>query len=96
MDGKVDFYRNWKNYKLGFGDVNAEHWLGNQRLSLLTALYERNELRVDVEAFDQTKAFAQYAYFHVGPEKELFALHVGFYNSKSSARKYFTDYVPMK
>ena len=26
MDGSVDFYRNWANYKLGFGDVNAEHW----------------------------------------------------------------------
>lgn len=29
QSGKLDFFRNWKNYTAGFGDINDEFWLGN-------------------------------------------------------------------
>ncbi|KTF78351.1 hypothetical protein cypCar_00033894 [Cyprinus carpio] len=29
QSGKVEFFRNWKNYTAGFGDLNDEFWLGD-------------------------------------------------------------------
>lgn len=31
LNGKTDFYRGWEEYENGFGDLKAEHWLGNLR-----------------------------------------------------------------
>lgn len=28
MNGKVDFYRDWKEYQNGFGYLTEEHWIG--------------------------------------------------------------------
>lgn len=28
MDGTVNFYRPWDQYKMGFGDAAGEYWLG--------------------------------------------------------------------
>ena len=74
MDGSVDFYRNWQNYKLGFGNVNAEHWLGNDKIYELISSHNNNELRFDLEAVDNTKVYAQYSTFRIGDESAKYRL----------------------
>ena len=57
MDGTVDFYRNWANYKLGFGEARSEHWLGNDNIHILTHIHDSNELRIDMESAANEKAY---------------------------------------
>lgn len=61
MDGTEDFYRGWKDYVKGFGDLNGEFWLGLNKIYRLTRNSEMNTtLRVDLEDFDGNKLFAKY------------------------------------
>ena len=47
LDGSVDFYRGWADYKRGFGNLNREFWLGLDKIHRLTKT--KNKLRVDLE-----------------------------------------------
>ena len=35
-DGSVDFSITWADYKFGFGSLNNEFWLGNEKIHQLT------------------------------------------------------------
>ncbi|KAL3062052.1 hypothetical protein OYC64_010050 [Pagothenia borchgrevinki] len=75
MDGSVNFYRPWYDYKTGFGNAAGECWLGLDTLSHLT-LRKNYELLVDMEDFDGNKVFARYSSFSVHSESYGFTLHV--------------------
>ncbi|XP_052386270.1 microfibril-associated glycoprotein 4-like isoform X5 [Carassius gibelio] len=80
MDGTVNFYRPWDQYKRGFGNVEGEYWLGLENMYQLTS-NRTYKLRVDLEDFEGNKAFALYSSFSVGPESDGYKLHVsGFSN----------------
>ncbi|XP_026102984.1 microfibril-associated glycoprotein 4-like [Carassius auratus] len=80
MDGSVNFYRPWDQYKRGFGNVEGEYWLGLENMYQLTS-NRKYMLRVDLEDFDGSKGFALYSSFSVGPEADGYKLHVsGFKN----------------
>ncbi|KAL2099821.1 hypothetical protein ACEWY4_004215 [Coilia grayii] len=75
IDGTVNFYRPWDQYRDGFGDKKGEYWLGLQNLFLLTA-QKKYELRVDMEDFNGKKVFAKYSSFFVGSEGDGYRLSV--------------------
>ncbi|XP_040197166.1 ryncolin-1-like [Rana temporaria] len=75
-DGSVDFYRDWKSYKTGFGNLWNEFWLGNDNLHQLTSS-GKWELRVDLEDFNLLKLFAKYPSFKILSEAEKYKILVG-------------------
>jgi ficolin len=79
VDGSVDFYRNWTDYKNGFGNLNGEFWLGLDKIHRLTASGE-NVLRVDLETFENETAYAVYKSFFVGDENEAYLLNASDYS----------------
>uniref|UniRef100_A0ABM0MXI0 Fibrinogen-like protein A-like n=1 Tax=Saccoglossus kowalevskii TaxID=10224 RepID=A0ABM0MXI0_SACKO len=78
MDGSLDFFRNWHHYASGFGNVNSEFWLGNDKLYRLTH-QQTYELRIDMADFDGNTAHAQYDYFRIGDGFSKYKLTLGQY-----------------
>ena len=74
QDGSVDFYRDWADYKAGFGELTGEFWLGNDHLHSLTQ--DQQELRVDLADFNGSTAYAKYSKFGVGSVSEKYVLTV--------------------
>lgn len=78
-NGDVDFFLDWNDYKMGFGYLNGDFWLGNEKLFRLTARGETS-LRIDLDDWNNTKAFAKYERFSVGPENLKYRLSVRFFS----------------
>ncbi|XP_026204547.1 angiopoietin-1 isoform X2 [Anabas testudineus] len=72
-DGSVDFQRTWKEYKMGFGSVSAEHWLGNEYVYQLTS-QRPYALRVELTDWDGHQAFSLYDRFQIASEKQNYRL----------------------
>ncbi|CAB1450476.1 unnamed protein product [Pleuronectes platessa] len=78
QSGKLEFFRNWKNYTGGFGDMNDEFWLGLSNLHKITA-GGQYELRVDLRDKGEA-AYAQYDKFSVSEPRTRYKVHVGGYS----------------
>ena len=78
LDGSADFYRDWDDYKRGFGNLNGEFWLGLDKIHRLTK--QRSKLRVDLEDFSGKTAYAEYNVFGVGDEGSKYKLSLGTYS----------------
>ena len=81
LDGSVDFYRNWTDYKQGFGNLSGEFWLGLDKIHRLTS-QTNNKLRVELEDFDGNTSYAEYDTFAVADETDNYTLSVGNYSGK--------------
>ncbi|XP_028411163.1 microfibril-associated glycoprotein 4-like isoform X1 [Dendronephthya gigantea] len=79
LDGSVDFYRGWQDYKQGFGVLDGEFWLGLDKIRRLTKL-KRNNLRIDLGDTSGNTRYAEYSYFAVTSERAKYQLSVGTYS----------------
>ena len=75
--GTVDFYRNWASYREGFGTLDNDFWLGNEKIHTITSSGDY-ELRVELEYQGEAK-FALYDRFALAGEDNNYAITVGAY-----------------
>ena len=79
IDGSVDFYRGWADYKKGFGNLSGEFWLGLDKIHRLTNS-DTFKLRVDLEDWEGETRFAEYDTFSIGDEASKYRLSLGSYS----------------
>ncbi|XP_072017707.1 microfibril-associated glycoprotein 4-like [Amphiura filiformis] len=76
VDGSEDFYRDWADYKAGFGDPAVEYWLGNDNIYALVNNGKTYQLRLDL--FDGSEwAYDLYASFVISDEADNYKLTLG-------------------
>ncbi|XP_053674432.1 fibrinogen C domain-containing protein 1-like [Anopheles nili] len=73
-DGSVNFYRDWADYREGFGDIGGEFWLGFEKLHRILQSRPRHELLIELEDTRGVTAYAHYDDFVLGDEHEQYAL----------------------
>ncbi|XP_062570701.1 uncharacterized protein LOC134232727 [Saccostrea cucullata] len=78
-DGEGDFYRTWKEYKEGFGNVSKNYWIGNDAIHTLTK-DKTQQLRVDLKSHGGEQAYAVYTTFYIGDEANKYTLTVSGYS----------------
>ena len=84
VDGTVDFYRKWVDYKNGFGNLNGNFWLGLEKLHQLAAPGKGAILRVDLNHSDLPGLrYAEYSLFEISSESDGYRLTIGGYSGNA-------------
>ncbi|KAJ8032422.1 IgGFc-binding protein [Holothuria leucospilota] len=75
-DGSENFYRDWDDYKNGFGNLKAEFWLGNDAIHFITSPPAYNvSMRVDIVDSNGYATHAIYELMFIDSEEENYRLH---------------------
>ncbi|KAI8042045.1 ryncolin-2-like [Drosophila gunungcola] len=72
-DGSEDFFRDWNDYKNGFGKLENEFFLGLDKLHAITSS-QTQELLVLLEDNEGDRRYQIYDNFRIGSEQDGFAL----------------------
>lgn len=78
QNGLTDFSRKWSDYRVGFGNLEDEFWLGLDNIQKIAG-QGRYELRIDMRD-GQESVFANYDKFGIGDARNLYKLRIGEYN----------------
>ncbi|XP_077412011.1 tenascin-R isoform X4 [Vanacampus margaritifer] len=78
QNGLTDFSRKWSDYRVGFGNLEDEFWLGLDNIQRVSA-QGRYELRIDMKD-GQESVYANYDKFSLGDARNLYKLRIGEYN----------------
>ncbi|ESP02874.1 hypothetical protein LOTGIDRAFT_185616 [Lottia gigantea] len=77
--GDVDFFKDWKAYKEGFGVNTGEHYLGNDFIHFLTN-QGHYSLHVELVNWKKEKRQAMYKDFWIDEEDDGYKLHIEGYD----------------
>ena len=69
------FNRTWSDYKVGFGDVTGDFWLGLDKLHAITAQpYTRYSLRIEATTSTGAVVYVETGDFSIGDEKQRYKI----------------------
>ena len=91
MDGSQDFYRNWRDYVHGFGELKGEFWLGLSKIHRLANSTDPAALRVDLKDYDNDTAYAHYSSFYIGGSSTDYTLQVSGYSGTAGDGMAFSN-----
>jgi hypothetical protein len=74
-ESNSDFQKDWKTYKEGFGQLNDNFWLGNDKIWKLTHSGQY-KLRVDLIDQNGSEGYAEYSSFSIGNESTKYVLNI--------------------
>ncbi|XP_059168780.1 ficolin-2-like [Physella acuta] len=79
VNGSIDFYRNWTEYKYGFGDYKiGDFYLGNENIYCLNVMYP-HELRIDM-TYKGVSYYAYYSNFTLSSEIQMYKISIKGYS----------------
>lgn len=78
-DGTTKFFRDWAEYKTGFGGLYGEHWIGNDNIHFLTN-QDNYKLRIVLTDWNKTEKYAEYKHFSIEDEQEGYKLDISGYS----------------
>ncbi|MCL4158753.1 UNVERIFIED_CONTAM: hypothetical protein GTU68_058582, partial [Idotea baltica] len=76
---RENFFRNWVEYQLGFGNVTKEFWLGLEPIHALVS-ETLMEIRIELKDFEGNRRWAKYNYFYIGNSADKYRLDLGEYS----------------
>ena len=74
---KENFERTWVEYRVGFGDLSKEFWLGNDNLHRIAS--SDSILRIELHRTNGQKGYAKYGGFRVADETEKYRCDMSSY-----------------
>ncbi|XP_075163582.1 uncharacterized protein LOC142236199 isoform X3 [Haematobia irritans] len=74
QDGSENFYRDWNDYRKGFGYENGEFFIGLEKLHAITTYGDKQQLLIVLEDFENHTRYALYDEFLVGNEDQRYIL----------------------
>ena len=92
QNGEVDFYRDWVDYKDGFGSLTGEFWLGNDKIHILTNSVT-SKLRIDLKNGEGVKKYAEYLSFSIDNESNKYRSSIsGYKGNAGDSLSYHNNY----
>ncbi|PRD37733.1 UNVERIFIED_CONTAM: sca [Trichonephila clavipes] len=83
FNGSESFFRDWTEYKNGFGQLSSEFWIGNEALHLLT---DKRPMKLHVDMWDiqDNYLYVDYEKFRVRSEMDQYAIEVSNHSGNAS------------
>ncbi|XP_071836174.1 uncharacterized protein [Apostichopus japonicus] len=81
-NSSVSFYRNWNEYKNGFGNPTGNHWIGNDKIYKLTN-QKTYQLLIEKTNREGAPYHTRYSSFRISNERDKYRLSLGGYNGNA-------------